>query len=120
MNHLASEDTNISKTELILYLIPVMGVVPSLWSLYHHQGDKEKLRVSRLSVTLTFSWIVTYLLLGTGAATSDFLALRLLILNSFLTSAYFLVSLWLIWRVFQGKVARLSGFSGLATRIFPK
>jgi len=120
MDHLPSEDIDISKTELILYLIPVMGVVPSLWTLYHRQGNKEQQRVSRLSITLTFTWILGYLLLASGAATSDFLALRLLILNSFLTSGYFLVSLWLILRLFRGKSARLPGFTGFAERFLRK
>ena len=68
---------------------------------------------SRLSITLALIWMLGYLLLTTGAA-ADFLTLRLLILNSFLTSGYFLVSVWLIFRVIQGKSARLPGFSNLA------
>jgi hypothetical protein len=44
----------------------------------------------------------------------------LLILNSFLTSGYFLVSLWLIFRVIQGKSARLPGFSNLSEEAWRK
>ncbi len=117
MDNLPPKDTNISKTQLILYLIPIVGFFPSLWTLYQRQGSREQLTVSRLSITLAFIWMLCYLLLTTGA-TTDFLTLRLLILNSFLTSGYFLVSVWLIFRVIQGKSSRLSGFSNLAERVW--
>ena len=119
MDNLPPKDTDISKTQLILYLIPIVGFFPSLWTLYQHQGSREQLTVSRLSITLAFIWMSGYLLLTTGAAT-DFLTLRLLILNSFLTSGYFLVSVWLIFRIIQGKSSRLPGFSNLAERVWRK
>jgi hypothetical protein len=113
------KDTDVPKTQLILYLIPIIGFFPSLWTLYLRRNSREQMAVSRLSITLAFIWMFSYLLLTTGAAT-DFLTLRLLILNSFLTSGYFLVSVWLIFRVIQGKSSRLPGFSNLAERLWHK
>ncbi|WP_066384156.1 MULTISPECIES: hypothetical protein [unclassified Anabaena] len=111
-----SKDSTIGKIQLILYLIPIIGCFPSLWTVYRRQGSREQQAVSRLSITLAFTWLLGYLLLATGAATTDFLALRLLILNSFCTSGYFLVSIWLMWRLIQGKSYRLPGLSNLAQR----
>ncbi len=119
MDNLPAKDTDISKTQLILYLIPIIGFFPSLWTLYQRQGSREQVTASRLSITLAFIWMLGYLLLTTGAVT-DFSTLRLLILNSFLTSGYFLVSVWLIFRVIQGKSSRLPGFSNLAERLWHK
>jgi hypothetical protein len=119
MDKLPAKDTDISKTQLILYLIPIIGFFPSLWTLYQRQGSRQQVTASRLSITLAFIWMLGYLLLTTGAAT-DFLTLRLLILNSFLTSGYFLVSVWLIFRVIQGKSSHLPGFSNLAERLWHK
>ena len=119
MDKLPAKDTDISKTQLILYLIPIIGFFPSLWTLYQRQGSREQVTASRLSITLAFIWMLGYLLLTTGAVT-DFSTLRLLILNSFLTSGYFLVSVWLIFRVIQGKSSRLPGFSNLAERLWHK
>ncbi|WP_442949120.1 hypothetical protein [Nostoc sp.] len=110
----------IPNTQLLLYLIPIIGFFPSLWTLYRGQGSREQLAISRLSITLALTWLLGYLLLSTGAATSDFFPLRLFILNSFLTSGYFLVSIWLILRLAQGKSGRLPGFSTLAERVFGK
>ncbi|MEH1944332.1 MAG: hypothetical protein V7L01_29525 [Nostoc sp.] len=108
------------KTQLFLYLVPIVGFFPSLWTLYRGQGSREQLAISRLSITLALTWLLGYLLLATGAATSDFFPLRLFILNSFLTSGYFLVSVWLILRLMQGKSGRLPGFSTIAERVFGK
>lgn len=105
---------------LLIYLIPVIGFFPSLWNIYRRHGDREQITTSRLSITLALSWLLGYFLLGTGAATSEFLALRLLILNSFLTSGYFLVSIWLMLRVVKGRSQRLPGFSRLADQIIDK
>ncbi|WP_228014709.1 hypothetical protein [Fortiea sp. LEGE XX443] len=114
------QNTDTNKKQLLIYFIPVIGVLPSLWTLYYRQGSREQLKVSRLSITLTFTWLLAYLLLATGAATSDFLALRLLILNSFLTSGYFLVSIWLIFRLSRGQSSRLPGLSKFADRVLGK
>ncbi|BAT51529.1 hypothetical protein NOS3756_04550 [Nostoc sp. NIES-3756] len=114
------EGATIPKTQLILHLIPIIGFFPSLWAVYRSQGSREQLAVSRLSITLAFTWLLGYLLLTTGAATSDFFTLRLLILNSFFTSGYFLVSVWLVLRLLQDKSLRLPGISNLAERIFRK
>ncbi|MBD2449608.1 hypothetical protein H6G76_21040 [Nostoc sp. FACHB-152] len=106
--------------QLLIYLIPVIGVLPSLWTLYHRQGNREQMKVSRLSITMTFTWLLAYLLLATGSATSEFFGLRLLILNSFLTSGYFLVSIWLMFRIIRGQSSRLPGLSNLAEQLLGK
>jgi hypothetical protein len=111
-----SDSTSI--LQLILYLIPIVGFFPSLWTLYTRQGTREQLMVSRLSITLALTWILGYLMLATGAEqTSDLLTLRLQILNTFLTSGYFVVSVWLILNAVRGKKQRLPGFSRFAERV---
>ena len=111
---------DISLIGMLIYLIPVIGFFPSLWTLYRREGSREQLRISRLSITLALTWIIGYILLGTGASSSDFFALRLEILNSFITSGYFVVSVWLIIRTIQGKSQRLPGFSQFAEKLLGK
>ncbi|RDH48984.1 hypothetical protein CBF18_16690, partial [Mastigocladus laminosus WC112] len=91
-----------SSVYLVWYLLPIIGFFPSLWTLYRRQGSREQLAISRISITLAISWLLGYLFLATGAANLDFLSVRLLILNSFLTSGYFLISLWLIIVTIRG------------------
>jgi hypothetical protein len=106
--------------QLLLYLIPVVGFFPSLWTLYTRQGSREQLTASRLSITLALTWMVGYFFLGTGAETSEFFTLRLLILNGFLTSGYFLASIWLILNALRGRNQRIPGFSRFAERFLGK
>jgi hypothetical protein len=118
---MSNSDRTTSTFQLILYMLPVVGFFPSLWTVYRRKGTREQLVVSRLSITLALSWMLGYVLLATGAErTSDFLALRLLILNTFLTSGYFLVSVWLILHAVRGKTRRLPGLSGFAERVLGK
>ncbi|RCJ37027.1 hypothetical protein A6770_15080 [Nostoc minutum NIES-26] len=114
------QDTASSRRLLLIHLIPIIGFFPSLWTLYHRQGSREQLVVSRLSITLALTWLLGYLLLAAGAETSNFFTLRLLILNSFFTSSYFLVSIWLMFRLIKGKSNRLAGFSNFAERVLGK
>ncbi|ODG98720.1 hypothetical protein A4S05_07925 [Nostoc sp. KVJ20] len=115
-----STQSPVPNPQYLLHLVPIIGFFPSLWTLYRGQGSREQVAISRLSITLALTWLLGYLLLVTGAATSDFFPLRLFILNSFLTSGYFLVSVWLILRLMQGKSGRLPGFSNLAERVIGK
>ncbi|KST63996.1 hypothetical protein [Mastigocoleus testarum] len=129
MNHTESanrtyntNDTSYPSQYLLLYLIPVIGFFPSLWTLYRRQGSREKLSISRLSVTLALIWVVGYIFLASGTASfnSNLFAVRLLILNSFFTSSYFLVSIWLMLRISKNKYKGLPGFSQLADQILGK
>ena len=117
-----TKDTSYSSQYLPLYLIPVIGFFPSLWTLYCRRGNREQLSVSRLSVTLAFTWILGYILLATGATSSNshLLALRLLIVNSFFTSSYFLVSIWLMFQISNHKSKHLPGFSQFAEQVLGK
>ena len=128
------DNPDLKHLQLFIYLIPIIGFFPALWTLYRdgkqptessdpmkpHQDSREQLTVSRLSVTLAGSWLLGYLLLGTGAEMSEFLTLRLLLLNTLLTSGYFLVTFWLMVRLWQRKSPRLPGFSSFAERVVGK
>lgn len=121
-----SDNSEFKNLKLLIYLIPIIGFFPSLWTLYRHGNQKQpsssllpsqlnrELTTSRLAITLSGCWLLGYILLGFGAETSEFLALRLLVLNTLLTSGYFLVSIVLMIRLTSGKSPQLPGFSRLA------
>ena len=107
------DNQDLIRLQLFIYLVPIFGFFPALWTLYRRQGTKEQQAISRLSVTLALSWLLGYFLLSAGAE-SQFSTVRLLITNSLLTSGYFLVSLGLMVRLWQRKSARLPGISQIA------
>ncbi|MCA1991394.1 MAG: hypothetical protein LDL41_04995 [Coleofasciculus sp. S288] len=108
------ENRELKRLQLFVYLIPILGFFPALWTLYRRQGDREQQAACRLSVTLAFGWLLGYILLSAGGSLSEFWTIRLLFLNSLLTSGYFLVSLGLMVRLLQRRSLRLSGISQIA------
>ena len=97
-------EKRLKQLELLIYLIPIIGLIPALWKLYRKGGDRQEKSISRLSVNLGLIWIVTYSLLWWGATqTSIVVTFRLLYLNGLLTSGYFLVCIILMVRTLQGK-----------------
>ena len=108
------ENSDLNRLQLFIYLVPVLGFFPALWTLYRRQGSREQQAVSRLSVTLAFGWLLGYILLSAGGQTFEFWTLRLLFMNTLLTSGYFLVSVGLMVRLWQRKSPRLPGISRIA------
>ncbi len=107
----------LERLKLTLYLVPIFGVVPAVYSLWQKQGSRQELAVSRLVVTLAFTWVITYGLLSAGSDLAPGLSLRLLITNTLVTTGYTLTNLVLMVRLLQGKSVNLPGFSRLSKRL---
>ncbi|PSB28486.1 hypothetical protein [Stenomitos frigidus] len=111
------ENQDFKRLQLFLYLVPVVGFFPALWTLYRGQGTRQQKNLSRLVVTLALGWLLGYILLGAGANASDSLSLPLLITSSLFTSGYFLVNLWLMVQLWRRKALRLPIVSKLGDRL---
>jgi len=114
------ENPDIKHLQLFLYLIPIFGFFPALWTLYRRQGSREQQTLSRLAVTLALCWLLSYILLGTGAQLSEGLALPLLLTNSILTSSYFIINIWLMVRLWQRRPPQLPLISRVSKRLWRK
>jgi hypothetical protein len=101
------ENEDIQHLKLFLYLLPVFGFFPALWTLYRHKGTRQERSLSRLVIKLALGWFVAYFLVGFGVSTSESLQLPLLVTGSLLTSGYFLVNLWLMVRLWKRKAIEL-------------
>lgn len=110
------ETDELRHLQLFLYLLPVFGFFPALWTLYRDRGGRQERALSRMVIKLTLGWLVAYVLLGAGAASAESFQIPTLIAASVLTSGYFLVNLWMIVRLWQrrsisiplvGRVGRL-------------
>lgn len=111
------KEENLKRLQMFIYLVPVVGFFPALWTLYRSKGDRELLNASRLTVTLAGGWLLGYLLLGAGATAFDGISLQLLIMASLLTSGYFVVNIVLMVRLWQHKALRLPGLSQWGDRL---
>ncbi|HEY9663463.1 MAG TPA: hypothetical protein V6C65_33880 [Allocoleopsis sp.] len=110
-------DRDLKRLQMFIYLIPIVGFFPAVWTLYRHQGSQEQRQVSRLAVTLSLGWMVGYLLLGVGSQGANAHSLSLLIMSSLLTSGYFLANIWLMVRLWQRQPLHLPGISAVSDRL---
>ena len=105
MNDLSSvPEKKAQQLQLGMYLLPIVGIIPSLWTLYRGKATQQEQKTSRLSLILVLSWFIAYISLSFSAnQTSDILAFRLLYTNALITTGYFLICIGLMFRLLQGK-----------------
>ncbi len=121
---------SLQKMRMYLHLVPVFGILPSLWTLYGENygeeravtediAEKQVKAASRLSVLIGLSCISAIALFGAGATTqaSQLASIRFLLASSFVGSGYFLLSISLMFRVAKGQSIRLPGVSQLSRRL---
>ncbi|AXY67768.1 hypothetical protein D3A95_05335 [Thermosynechococcus sichuanensis E542] len=93
-----------------VYLLPIFGMIPALWQLSRRGSDRQTRQVSRLALLMGLIWLLGYGLLNGAASVSEAQSLHhglLLFLNSLWGSAYFLVNLGLMVRLWQGRSLKL-------------
>ncbi|MEL6222278.1 MAG: hypothetical protein AAFQ57_00350 [Cyanobacteria bacterium J06626_14] len=113
-----SIDDNYShRLKLFIYLVPIVGFFPALWTLYRNRSSREERSVSRLIVILSLTWIIGVIILNSGAQAVDSAALPLMISSTLLTSGYFVTNLWLMIRLWQRKKLKLPVISRLGDRL---
>ncbi len=110
-------DEDIKRLKMFIYLVPVVGFFPALWTLYRGRSSRDERSLSRLVVTLSLAWILGVTLLNTGAQTVHAAALPLMIASTLLTSGYFVANLWLMVRLWQRKRLKLPIISRLGDRL---
>lgn len=104
-------EQKLNRVKLSIYFIPIVGLVPAVWTLANGEATAKAKRASRLSLNLAIAWVIAYSLLWLGAnQSSDLLSFRLLYLNALLTSGYFLTCLLMIWSLRNGNVPNFPQF----------
>jgi hypothetical protein len=99
MDELDNQD--LKRLQLFIYLIPVLGFFPALWTLYRRQGTRKERQLSRTAIILALVWLSGATLFTASAQNSDVLKLPFLFIDSFWTSGYFLINLGLMVRLWQ-------------------
>ncbi|HEY9887605.1 MAG TPA: hypothetical protein V6D02_04340 [Candidatus Obscuribacterales bacterium] len=110
-------ETTFETLKLLIYLVPIFGFFPALWSLYLKQGTPREATVSKTAVTLALAWVVVYGLTAAGSQATDLLGTRLLVTSLLTTTGYFVTNLWLMVRLLQGGSVRLPGLSKISDRL---
>ncbi|WP_299411182.1 hypothetical protein [Acaryochloris sp. IP29b_bin.148] len=108
------ENRTLKRLLLFIYLVPVFGVIPAIWTLNQRESDRKQREVSRVAILVGLAWLVGTLCLTSGVALSNAenaqgMGISLLLFNSVLTSGYFLNNLWLMVRVWRRQSLDLPG-----------
>lgn len=110
-------ETKLETLKLLLYLVPIFGFFPALWSLYARQGSRRENTVSKTAVTLALIWVAAYGLSSAGAQGTDLMSARLVVTGLLGTTGYFITNFWLMIRLLRGSSVRLPGVGTLSDRL---
>jgi Na+/proline symporter len=116
---------------LFIYLVPVFGVVPAIWTLTRQQSNSRQIiadhrqqrEVSRVAILMGLVWFLGTVCLTSGVALSQTdnpqsIGLSWLLLSSLFTSGYFLTNLGLMVRVWRRQSLDIPGIRRL-TKLLP-
>ena len=114
------ENSYINRQELFLLVTPILGFFPAMWILFRQKASPQNRAVSRLIVTLTLIWLLGNILLQLGAEIGESGTVTLLLINSLLTTSYFIVTFGLMVRVWKKQPLWLPGISQIAEKVVGK
>ena len=112
----SSDRQELKNLMLLLYLMPVFGVGPALWTLSQPERPKAERALSRMAIKLMVAWFAGTVMLDVGVENAEGLKLPLLIASSVLTSGYFVLNLGLMLRLWQGRTIDLPLFGRVSRR----
>lgn len=112
----AIDKDELKSLTLLLYLMPVFGVGPAMWTLSRPDRSKQERALSRLAIKLAMAWFAGTVMFDLGVNNSDTIKVPLLLASSLLTSGYFVLNLYLMLRLWQRKPVDVP-FFGRVTRM---
>jgi hypothetical protein len=107
MQEIDRQESEIRNLKLLLYFMPVFGIVPALMALNRQDSTKEERNVSRVVVKLALTWFASYMLFDVSAGNSEAFHIPLLLTSSVITSSYFVLNLVVVIMLWQRKSVNL-------------
>ncbi len=114
------KNPHINRQELFLLVTPILGFFPAIWILFRQKASLQHRTISRLIVTLTLIWLLGNILLQLGAEIGESGTITLLLINSLLTTSYFIVTFGLMVRIWKRQPLWLPGISQIAEKVVGK
>ena len=114
------KNPHINRQELFLLVTPILGFFPAIWILFRQKASLQHRTISRLIVTLTLIWLLGNILLQLGTEIGESGTITLLLINSLLTTSYFIISFGLMVRIWKRQPLWLPGISQIAEKVVGK
>ncbi|AFY69426.1 hypothetical protein Pse7367_1129 [Thalassoporum mexicanum PCC 7367] len=97
------------KAYLYACLMPVFGFVPAAMTFIGKRGDRQQREVSKVSLSLLVAWLLVYAGSGAIGANPEGVQVTSQLIQGSLSSLYFGISVWLMYRLAKGKQVVLPG-----------
>ena len=114
------KNSHINRQELFLLVTPILGFFPAIWILFRQKASLQHRAVSRLILTLTLIWLLGNILLQLGLEIGESGTITFLLINSLLTTSYFLITFGLMVRIWKRQPLWLPGISRIAEKFVDK
>jgi small neutral amino acid transporter SnatA (MarC family) len=96
-----------NKAWMYACLSPVFGLVPAFMVLIGDRSSQEVRDTSKVSILLALFWLAAVAMLGSPDRNGESLQMTTELIKGTFTSAYFVTSIYLMFRLYRGKNIRL-------------
>lgn len=84
-------------------LVPIFGVVPALMVSIGDRSSQEVKNTSKVAILLALVWLASTAMLGSPDRGGESLQITTELIKGTFTSAYFVTSIYLMFRLYRGK-----------------
>ena len=111
-----SRDSTKERIEMFFCLMPVFGLIPSALALVRQRSSRKVRDVSQVAITLMLTWAIAYGAMGGVPTEGEALQVTAELMKATLSSGYFALCMYLMYRLYRHQVISLPSLKILAER----
>ncbi len=104
-----SRDSTQERIEMFFCLMPVFGLIPSAIALVRQRSSRKVRDVSQVAIALMITWAIAYSSMGS----TDGVQVTTELLKASLSSGYFAVCMYLMYRLYRHQAIALPWLSSI-------
>ena len=104
-----SRDSTQERIEMFFCLMPVFGLIPSAIALVRQRSSRKVRDVSQVAIALMITWALSYSSMGSA----DGVQVTTELLKASLSSGYFAVCMYLMYRLYRHQAIALPWLSSI-------
>lgn len=111
-----SRDSTKERIEMFFCLMPVFGLLPSAIALVRQRSSRKVRDVSQVAIALMLAWAIAYGAMGGVPAEGETLQVTAELMKATISSGYFVLCLYLMYRLYRHQAIALPSLKILAER----
>ncbi|GBO53795.1 hypothetical protein APA_1743 [Pseudanabaena sp. lw0831] len=109
-----SRDSTKERIEMFFCLMPVFGLIPSAIALVRQRSSRKVRDVSQVAIALMLTWAIAYGAMGGVPTDGETLQVTAELLKATLSSGYFALCMYLMYRLYRHQAISLPSLKILA------